>query len=180
MRIYTIQFTIEYDLLQFVCEYISFVPEAQGMPSKTNTNRELGHDSHCKNDGKETWKNLYANWWFAFCVRPSGLSLFFRLPLFLLYFSPLNIKLLLYSFSCIYIYIVFLFYFVWQISLLLSIPVVCLVLYHNFQFVSLFQCWELFFARHFWWFESIEKSKNANKNENRSWKIVEAQTILIL
>lgn len=72
--------------VQFVCEYISFVPGAHRMPSKTKTTMNYTRKNRgnilvlfirrpcCKNDGNETWKNLYANWWFAFCVGPPASS----------------------------------------------------------------------------------------------------------
>lgn len=76
------------------------------IPPKNEQHTESAVHSGCKNDVKETWKNLYANWWFAFCmcvcececVCPSASVAHF----FLHFYSSIvsfTIKLLLFSFS---------------------------------------------------------------------------------
>lgn len=105
---------------------------------------------------------------------PSGRSLFLhQRSLFPLYFSPFNIRLLLFSFPWISY-----FFFLFRMVYLAFSP-------HSIGFCPWVFILSFLFQRY-----NIQKAKaknkskntrkNANKNENRSWKIFEVQTILIL
>lgn len=123
---------------------------------------------------KKTWKNLYANWWFAFCVSPSGFQsdpdafFSFFVPFFYL---VLCVWVFIFSFVCLLT--LSWWYFHFSLGNFVVFPCHC----HRYIFVSSFKTHNI--SRKLRG-ENVRRSHRIKwKYENCCSKIVEVKTILI-